>query len=1511
MKEVEVWETITDVPKAKQGGVLASKLPNDSKLKKDLRDKFFESVDIAELATDDGLKLVKTFLEEELGEDDLEKQVRTWDEFEDCIRGTSGIEDFLSTFDRAYKKAAAASKATIPAPVRAFMVLKRSNIDKTQRMLVLSKLDKNDNKNMFENMCKELKLVLGGGPGTTKQGHSSAAIKVDQDSLPSDEVLFAAGYYKRGGSRSGRSFGKYSSSRGGRREERKPYEKSEKQVKKTNRLDDEGKPTTCHHCGSKYHYKNKCPDFEEINAVTEEEPLILFTDDKSELSQFTQEALNCAALDTCCSSSVVGEEWLEIYIQSLDSREREKVEGPIKSSKVFKFGNNGKLSSQGKYLLPANLAGKAIKLSVDVIKSDIPLLLSKAAMKKAGMKIDLKEDTVTVFGNKEKLVTTSCGHYCMPLLADTAKAIEETIEEVLSIDLLNINEKEKVAAMEKLHKQFGHTNKEKFVAFMKDANVWHKGLEKILDGIIDKCVGCIKKKRNPAKPVVGLPMAQEFNEKVAIDLKKWNDKHILHMVDMYSRFTISCFINRKRPKDVIDKIMEKWIAYFGVMKCILNDNGGEFTGEEIREVKDILNVVDLTTGAESPWMNGLCEKNHALVDDMLERMVEDYPETPDHVLLGWANMAKNSMQMVYGYSSNQLVFGTNPSLPNIMTNGLPALEGKTHSEIFAQHINALQAARKAFTESENSDRVRKALLRKVCTNNTVYEHGDCVWYKREKDDKWKGPAKVIFQDGKVVWVRHGSAAVRVSVNRLIKQGMELARQDESTEGNRQTQDDVTSVSKTGTVNRTSVYSTGAADGTSVSSNNILRNTSVYPKTNGTSGGDDLVLGSSDEDDSVPEPITNNDSTPEHTAQNDFAPGPVIEDAFVPNHTDREDYPGELEDNIAHSMETTVPVIEEGGSKRKADNTLSGSDKRSRLEAPDDKWKRFPNQEEKICLNKNDMIKINLNEEEWINAAVINRGKVSGKYYNHFNILGEDGLERNVDLERIPYEKVATDEVNIVMIPREEQCSEECKQAKEVELSKLQGFDSFELVEDEGQYRISCRWVLWKKGEETRARLVARGFEETDEVPSDSPTVDKSNIRLLLTIAQSYGWTIKCSDVKSAFLQGKQLERLVTMVPPKEANVEKGKLWKLKVALYGLDDASLQFFFKCKEELIKLGCQQSSRDPALFFKKNEQGKLMGLIALHVDDFLHAGNQIFEKNVTEKLSKIFEMGKIEEKKFSYVGFDIDQKADCTIIDQTRYVKEKINDIRCDPSRAKLPDEPLTSEERSQMRIYAGKVGWLARGSRPDLIFAQIEMSTKFVSGQVRDLIEAMKAMRKAKTGESFVTINNLGSSEKWVIEVWTDASLYTLNKGLNSTRAVLILLVNEKGICVPIMWQANKIKRIVRSTLEAECLALVEGLSEGIYIREIIEEIMGLQERTIPIKAIIDNKSTVESVHSTSAVSDKRLRRDIGIIKQMMNEGEVKSLTWCAGKDQLADAMTKRTASPYNILSVFQLGRRKEF
>ncbi len=56
-KELEIWEITTPVPDEKKGAVIAGLLPNDCKLKKDLKDKFFEKVDVKKLASKDGLEL--------------------------------------------------------------------------------------------------------------------------------------------------------------------------------------------------------------------------------------------------------------------------------------------------------------------------------------------------------------------------------------------------------------------------------------------------------------------------------------------------------------------------------------------------------------------------------------------------------------------------------------------------------------------------------------------------------------------------------------------------------------------------------------------------------------------------------------------------------------------------------------------------------------------------------------------------------------------------------------------------------------------------------------------------------------------------------------------------------------------------------------------------------------------------------------------------------------------------------------------------------------------------------------------------------------------------------------------------------------------------------------------------------------------------------------------------------------------------------------------------------------
>ena len=153
--------------------------------------------------------------------------------------------------------------------------------------------------------------------------------------------------------------------------------------------------------------------------------------------------------------------------------------------------------------------------------------------------------------------------------------------------------------------------------------------------------------------------------------------------------------------------------FFGVMGSIMTDNGGEFSSDEMREALSILNVKVITTAADCSFQNGLCERVHAVTDMMLLKLQEENERTDRQTLLSWANMARNTLHMWNGYSSQQQVFGKKPRLPGIMTDGLSALEGSTSSETFVQHLNALHTARRAYIKSETSERIRRTLPHKV------------------------------------------------------------------------------------------------------------------------------------------------------------------------------------------------------------------------------------------------------------------------------------------------------------------------------------------------------------------------------------------------------------------------------------------------------------------------------------------------------------------------------------------------------------------------------------------------------------------------------------------------------------------------------------------------------------------------------------------------------------------------------------------------------------------------------
>lgn len=155
-----------------------------------------------------------------------------------------------------------------------------------------------------------------------------------------------------------------------------------------------------------------------------------------------------------------------------------------------------------------------------------------------------------------------------------------------------------------------------------------------------------------------------------------------------------------------------------------------------------------TSAGESPFQNGVHERVHYVSDMMLTKLEQDYKDVNEQSLLCWAYMARNVLQMWNRFSSHQLVFGWSPNLPNIMTDKLPALEGRTVSKTFDKHLNLLHNTRRAYIEAEADKRIRRTLLNKVRAAEQCYENGDLVYYNPKSRDRRLRAGTVVFQNGK-------------------------------------------------------------------------------------------------------------------------------------------------------------------------------------------------------------------------------------------------------------------------------------------------------------------------------------------------------------------------------------------------------------------------------------------------------------------------------------------------------------------------------------------------------------------------------------------------------------------------------------------------------------------------------------------------------------------------------------------------------------------------------------------
>lgn len=223
-----------------------------------------------------------------------------------------------------------------------------------------------------------------------------------------------------------------------------------------------------------------------------------------------------------------------------------------------------------------------------------------------------------------------------------------------------------------------------------------------------------------------------------------------------------------------------------------------------------------------------------------------------------------------------------------------------------------------------------------------------------------------------------------------------------------------------------------------------------------------------------------------------------------------------------------------------------------------------------------------------------------------------------------------------------------REAMKREIDALKSNGTWKVVDlPQGKKPIGCKWVYKVKYkadgsiERYKARLVAQGFTQVEGVDyhdTYAPVAKMTSVRCLLAVAVAKKWLIEQLDVNNAFLHG-DLEEEVYMKIPQGFDVSgQNKACKLLKSLYGLKQASRNWFAKLTHSLKRYGFIQSLADYSLF-TYNKDEVFIGVL-VYVDDMVVVSNNnsacMAFKSFLHSMFGVKELGKL---KF-FLGIEVDR-------------------------------------------------------------------------------------------------------------------------------------------------------------------------------------------------------------------------------------------------------------------------------
>ena len=268
--------------------------------------------------------------------------------------------------------------------------------------------------------------------------------------------------------------------------------------------------------------------------------------------------------------------------------------------------------------------------------------------------------------------------------------------------------------------------------------------------------------------------------------------------------------------------------------------------------------------------------------------------------------------------------------------------------------------------------------------------------------------------------------------------------------------------------------------------------------------------------------------------------------------------------------------------------------------------------------------------------------------------------------------------------------------------------------------------------ELKSRLVGCGnFEDTDGLRTDSPTGDVDAHNLVFSWCASHKVKIKSADISSAYLQGKQNDRVILYRIPKggipEAGVEEGAVLAARVPIYGTKDAGRGFWLRLKEVAIEKGYVLNKILPTLFALRDKNDSIAGVMSSNVDDLLYGSLPDFE-GAMEGILDTFSVRERNVAPFRFCGKEVNQDEEMNITVTAKDNTEKIRPI--DIGEKRKGTDKCTAEETTCLRSVVASLAWVARQVRPGLSYRVSKLQSVAGKGYIKDMRDCNKVLEYAQ-------------------------------------------------------------------------------------------------------------------------------------------------------------------------------------